>query len=166
MSQNGHVLVDEQAALSALQHASSAAAHASKPSSLVPSGRRRRALMWGIASTVLSAIGLLGLGLFEQYNGMISELRADLKHFNETAGEYVKKDRLQKLKDLVKESSKEISASSAAREQLERELRASERAREEMAKELQHMRERLAYLEGFRASRPSGTPEHGEKDAP
>ena len=77
-------------------------------------GRARRAFMWGIASTVLSGIGLLGLALFEQYNGMLSELRADLKHFNETTGEYVKKDRLQRCWERLKDASKEVAASAAA----------------------------------------------------
>ena len=40
--------------------------------------------------------------MFEQYNGMLSELRADLKHFNETSNEYVKKERLQKCWEHLK----------------------------------------------------------------
>jgi hypothetical protein len=125
---------------------------AAEVSSWFGRGRRRRALLWGIVSTILSAIGLIGLAMFEQYNGMLSELRADLKHFNESSGEYVKRDRLQKIREVVKECSREVSASSAARDELQRELRASERQREEMARELQQMRERLAYLEGLRGA--------------
>ena len=114
-------------------------------------GRTRRAVMWGVISTALSAIGLIGLALFEQYNGMLAELRMDLKHFSETSSEYVKKDRLQKCWERLKECSKEISASAVARERLEQELKAGERTREEMAKEMQQLRERLAYLEGTKA---------------
>lgn len=121
------------------------------PSSLFPKGRSRRALLWGVISTVLSAIGLIGLGLFEQYNGMLSELRTDLKHFNETSSEYVKKDRLQKCWERLKECTKEMGASAVARERLEQELKAGERTREDMAKEMQRLRERLAYLEGMKA---------------
>jgi hypothetical protein len=120
-------------------------------SSLFARGRTRRALLWGAISTVLSAIGLIGLALFEQYNGMLSELRADLKHFNETSSEFVKKDRLQKCWDRVRECSKEMSASAVGRDRLEQELKASERTREGMVKEMQRLRERLAYLEGMKA---------------
>ncbi len=124
-------------------------------SSLFPTARSRRALFWGVISTVLSAIGLIGLALFEQYNGMLSELRMDLKHFNETSSEFVKNDRLQKCWERLKECSKETHASSLARERLEKELKASERVREVMAREMQRLRERLAYLEGMKAARPS-----------
>ncbi|HEV3261840.1 MAG TPA: hypothetical protein VG013_33630 [Gemmataceae bacterium] len=123
------------------------------PSSWLGRGRKRRALIWGITSTVLSAIGLIGLAMFEQYNGMLSELRSDLKHFNEISGEFVKKDRMQRCWDRMREYSREVAAASMAREQTERELQASERAREEMTKEMQQLRERLAYLEGLRAAR-------------
>jgi hypothetical protein len=123
-------------------------------SSWFAKGRKRRALVWGITSTALSAVGLIALALFEQYNGMLSELRTDLKHFNETASEYVKKDKLQKFWDMMKECSKEIDASNAARAQTERELKASERAREDMAKEMQRLRERLAFVEGMKMARP------------
>ena len=117
--------------------------------------RRRRALLWGIVSTVLSAIGFIGLALFEQYNGMLSELRADLKHFNETSSDYVKNDRFQKCWEMMKELSKDVGATKASADQLERELKVSTRLCEDQAKELQRLRERLAYLEGFRAARPN-----------
>jgi septal ring factor EnvC (AmiA/AmiB activator) len=130
--------------------ASQAASHVS----WLGQGRKRRAIIWGITSTVLSAIGLIGLALFEQYNGMLGELRSDLRHFNETSGEYVKKDKLQKCWDTMKECSREMNALSASKEQLERELTASLRAREEMSREMQRMRERLAYLEGLKMAKP------------
>jgi hypothetical protein len=120
-------------------------------SSLFSNRRTRRAVICGVISTVLSAIGLIGLALFEQYNGMLSELRMDLKHFNETSNEYVKKDRFEKCWERLKECSKEMRASAVARERLEQELKASERTREGMAKEMQRLRERLAYLEGMKA---------------
>jgi hypothetical protein len=119
-------------------------------SSLFSKARTRRALICGIISTVLSAIGFIGLALFEQYNGMLSELRTDLKHFNETSSEYVKKDKLQKCWERLKECSKELTASAVARERLEQELKSNERTREDMAKEMQRLRERLAYLEGMK----------------
>lgn len=92
-------------------------------------GGKQGAIIWGIVSTLLSAFGLIGLALFEQYNGALSELRTDLKHFNDTCSEYVKKDKLQKCWDMVKDCSKEIIASNATRDRFERELQHSERAR-------------------------------------
>ena len=127
-------------------------------SSLLSKARNRRALICGIVSTVLSAIGLIGLALFEQYNGMLSELRTDLKHFNETSGEYVKKEKFQKCWERLKECSKEINAAAVARERQEQELKASERNREDMAKEMQRLRERLAYLEGIKVGTALNTP--------
>jgi hypothetical protein len=105
-----------------------------------------------MGGTLLSGLGLIGLALFEQYNGMISELRNDLKHFNETSSQYVKKESVQRYREQMKECLKEAQASNMARAQLEQELRASERAREETAGELQRMRERMAFLEGRQAT--------------
>jgi septal ring factor EnvC (AmiA/AmiB activator) len=118
------------------------------PSSIFAKARTRRAILWGTVSTVLSAIGLIGLALFEQYNGMLSELRTDLKHFNETSSDYVKKDAYHRLRDELKELRKETQTANLALAQAELEVKASEKAREEMARDLQRMRERLAYLEG------------------
>ncbi len=126
-------------------------ASSSSSSSWFSNKRTRRAVICGVISTVLSAIGLIGLGLFEQYNGMLSELRSDLKHFNETASDYVKRDRFEKCLERLKECSKEMRASAVARERLEQELKASERTRENMANEMQRVRERLAYVEGLKA---------------
>jgi septal ring factor EnvC (AmiA/AmiB activator) len=113
---------------------------------------RRRGLLWGLGGTLLSVAGFVAMILFEQYNGMLAELRGDLKHFNETAAEYVKKDALRRYRDQLKDCLKEVQASAAARERLEQELRASERGREDVARELRQLRERLAYLEGCRAA--------------
>jgi chromosome segregation ATPase len=101
---------------------------------------------------VLSGLGLIALCLFEQYNGMLSELRADLKHFNETVGEYAKKDRVTALREAVRQCSSEMTASKLQHEQLEQELRASQTQRGLLEKELQQLRERIAYVEGMRAS--------------
>jgi septal ring factor EnvC (AmiA/AmiB activator) len=104
-----------------------------------------------LGGTVLSALGFIALALFEQYNGMISELRGDLKHFNETSSEYVKRDSFQRLRDQTKEHFKELQDATATRAQLEHELIASEKAREEIAHELHQIRERLAFVEGQQA---------------
>ncbi len=159
MSVNGLVVKQEEAVLAPVLHpAHSGPVHPAGPLSFLGSARRRRALIWGIVSTVLSAIGLIGLALFEQYNGMLSELRADLKHFNETSADYVKKDRVQHFREEMKACFRELESSRLAREQLESELKASERTRTEMVKEMQLLRERLAYVEGLRAATPVGAP--------
>src|SRR5438093_7485400 len=109
---------------------------------------RKRRLFWGVGGTILSGLGFIGLALFEQYNTMLSELRSDLKHFNETSGEFVRKDSLQKVRDRMRECIKDLQTSSATRAQLEQDLRASESARTEIASELQRMRERMSSLAG------------------
>jgi biopolymer transport protein ExbB/TolQ len=116
--------------------------------------KRRGPLIWGIVSTVLSAVGFIALALFEQYNSMLSELRADLKHFNETAAEFVKRDSFQRFRDQVRERIKEMEQANLAKAQLEQELRVSEKAREELAHEMQRLRERLAFLEGRQTASP------------
>jgi hypothetical protein len=108
-----------------------------------------------MGGTLLSGLGFIGLALFEQYNSMLAEFRNDLKHFNETSSEFVKKESLQRLRDQVKGRFKEVEESNAERAQLVTELRASEKAREEMARELQRVRERLAFLEGRQMVPPS-----------
>jgi hypothetical protein len=138
---------------------------AQHPSSAVssPKRSRRAAILWGIGSTVLSGLGLIAFALFEQYNGMLTELRNDLKHFNETSSEYVKRDRFTKVIDMLKEQSKELQAGNFARAQLEQELRANEKAREETAHELQRMRERLAFVEGRQTASTSLTSPLGDE---
>jgi len=116
-------------------------------------GKGKRTLLWGISGgTVLSALGFVGLALFEQYNSCLTELRGDLKHFNEISGDLVKKDTLQRYREQLKDMYKEMQTNNAARAQLEQELKSSEHSREEMAREVQQMRERLAYVEGRQAA--------------
>src|SRR5262249_42502583 len=77
--------------------------------------RGRGPLLWGMGGTLLSALGFIGLAMFEQYNGMLTELRNDLKHFNEVSAEFVKKESMQRLRDQLKVSFKEIEESAVAR---------------------------------------------------
>jgi hypothetical protein len=150
MHQNGNSLTHPGALVSSNHFAND---QQPSPRSLLPrSSRRRQAIIWGIGSTVLSALGLIALCLFEQYNGMLSELRADLKHFNETVGEYAKKDKVSSLREAVRQCSAEMTASRLQREQLEQELKVSQTQRGLLEKELQQLRERLAYVEGMRAA--------------
>jgi septal ring factor EnvC (AmiA/AmiB activator) len=115
---------------------------------------RRRAFLWGAGSTVLSAVGLIGLALFEQYNGLISELRGDLKHFNEASAQLAQKEEVRRVRDQMKELNRDVSMTAADRARLEQELRSSEQSRAEQARELQRLRERVAYLEGLHGARP------------
>jgi hypothetical protein len=119
-----------------------------------PGGKRRgrTALLVGLGSTILSVLGFGALTLFEQYNSLVSEMRSDLKHFNETIGEYVKRDSFQRFRDQAKERFKELEESRVAKYRLEEELKAGEKARIETAEELRRLRERLAYLEGRQAA--------------
>jgi chromosome segregation ATPase len=111
-----------------------------------------------VGGTVLSVVGFLAMILFEQYNGMLTELRNDLKHFHETSADYVKRESLQKVREQLRECHKELQASGMARAQLEQELRASEKARDELGREVQRLRERVAYVEGWQTARPDSGP--------
>jgi septal ring factor EnvC (AmiA/AmiB activator) len=113
-----------------------------------PGKKGRAALLWGAASAILSGVGFVALALFEQYNGMVNEMRNDLKHFNETQSNYVKREHFDKLKDKLRDNFREFHEARAARVQMEQELKVSEKARTDMAQELQRLRERLAYVEG------------------
>jgi hypothetical protein len=119
------------------------------------------AILVGVGSSLLSVLGFGALTAFEQYNSLVSEMRSDLKHFNETIGEYVKRDSFQRHRDQVKDKLKELQESQVEKYRLEQELKASEKLRIETAEELRHLRERLAYLEGRQAaiaSNPGSTP--------
>ena len=124
---------------------------------------KKRRLLWGLGGTILSGLGFVGLALFEQYNGVLSELRADLKHFNETSSEYVKKDSFQRFRDHIRDSMKELHGADVAKVRLEQELKLSEKAREELAQELHQMRERLAYLEGRQTATPTASQQNSIK---
>src|SRR5438034_502428 len=68
------------------------------PAHAARGGKGRLAFLWGVSGSVLSAVGFIGLTLFGQYNDSLNELRRDLKHFNETAADLVKKESLQRLR--------------------------------------------------------------------
>ena len=159
MEQSGLICRSGSAHVSAsgeITHLACEAAH-HPHSPLHPSfqGIKGKGLIWGVGGTILSVVGFVALALFEQYNGMLTELRNDLKHFNETSSEFVKKENVQRYREEMKNCTKEIQASSAARTILEQELKASEKARDDMAHELQRMRERLAFLEGRQTKSPA-----------
>ena len=82
-------------------------------------GKSRAAMIWGVGSTVLSVLGFLAWGLFEQYNSSLAELRADLKHFNEASSTFVKKDSMTRFRDQAKAQYKEMQSVSLSNKQLE-----------------------------------------------
>ncbi len=125
------------------------------PHSTSPQGKSRAAMIWGVGSTVLSVLGFLAWGLFEQYNGSLAELRTDLKHFNEASSTFAKRDSLNRFRDQAKVQFAEMQAVAASNKHLEADLRVSERAREETSRELIRLRERLAFVEGRQSSAPS-----------
>ena len=142
--------------------------HAQMPRSTPARGQGRAALIWGIGSTVLSVLGFLAWGLFEQYNSSLAELRADLKHFNEASSTFVKKDSMTRFRDQAKAQFKEMQSVSLSNKQLEAELKASEKAREDTSRELSRIRERLAFVEGRQSVFPSApvNPDDHPPEAP
>jgi hypothetical protein len=129
-----------------------------KPSGLLTGlaskGKGRAALVWSISGTLLSGVGFIALALFEQYNDSLNELNRDLKHFNETSADLVKRESLRRVITTVKDCFRELQASKAARMVMEHELRTNEEDRKELVRELQRLRERLAMVEGRQAATP------------
>jgi septal ring factor EnvC (AmiA/AmiB activator) len=119
-------------------------------------GKGRTALLWTVGSTILSAVGFIALALFEQYNEVLSEMRGDLKHFNETYSTFAKKEELQKCREHMKEMHKELRELHELRTQLEHELKVSEKSRDELAHDMQRLRERMAFVEGQHAVKTNG----------
>jgi hypothetical protein len=160
MEQND--LASRPSALSYL--ADEEANHVASPPSHPARKRKGHPLLWGLGGTLLSILGFVAMIAFDQYNGMISELRNDLKHFNETYSEFVKKETFHRWTDQIKEARREMQAAALAREKLEVELKASEAARAELARQFQQVRERLAAVEGRQAATPVIVPvTHQEK---
>lgn len=117
-------------------------------------GKGRRALFWSAGGTVLSAVGFVALALFEQYNSCLTELRGDLKHFNEISADLVKKESMRRCYDTVKECKQELHAVRTTRTDLDKESALYRKDREELLRELQKLRERLAAVEGRQAATP------------
>jgi hypothetical protein len=136
------------------------------PHSAAPRKEKRFSLWWGISGgTILSAVGFVALALFEQYNDGLTELRNDLKHFNETSADLVKREDLRNRMTNIKAGVKELQAANlanVAREarvgHMEQQLKADAEERKEMARELQRLRERLAGVEGRQAAAPVVVP--------
>src|SRR5437016_5514221 len=96
--------------------------HLSFPAPHQPGKKSRAAILWGVASAVLSGLGFVALALFEQYNGMVTEMQKDLKHFNEIQSGFVKREYFEKFREKCKEGFRELHEAKNARAQLEQEL--------------------------------------------
>jgi septal ring factor EnvC (AmiA/AmiB activator) len=129
-------------------------AHHAEAPHPAPASKSRLAVLWGVSGTVLSTLGFIAWALFEQYNNNLMELQRDLKHFHEASADLVKKDSLQRCYNKLAECTRELQASTTAREQLVRELEASQKSHREMEREVQHLRERLASVEGRQSATP------------
>jgi hypothetical protein len=124
--------------------------------------KTRATLFWGISGgTVLSVIGFIALALFEQYNDSLNELRGDLKHFNTSCADLVKKEDLRNRMNSVKTHIKELEAANvvnpvrdARLAHMEQQIKAFEDERKQLGQEIQRLRERLAAVEGRQAAAP------------
>jgi hypothetical protein len=140
--------------------------HCGPAGAATPRKEKRLSLWWGISGgTILSAVGFVALALFEQYNDGLTELRNDLKHFNESSGDLVKKEEWRNRMTIIKSAFKDLQAANlagVAREarvgQVEQQLKAYAEERKEMACEMQRLRERLATVEGRQAAAPIVVP--------
>jgi hypothetical protein len=123
---------------------------------------KRFSWWWGLSGgTILSALGFVALALFEQYNDSLTELRNDLKHFNETSGDLVKKEEWRNRMNHIRSSFKELQTANLANvaregrfDHLEQQLKSWTEEKAEMAREVQRLRERLANVEGRQAAVP------------
>ncbi len=139
-----------------------------------PKGWKRLAVFWSVSGgTILSALGFLGLTLYQQYSDNLAELQRDLKHFNETSADFVKKESLHNRLNFVRDGFKEARAASQSTAKeiatlgmanvardgqlhtLENRVKTLEDERRSLTTELQNLRERLATIEGRQAAMPA-----------
>jgi hypothetical protein len=131
-----------------------------------PKKQRGRSWLWGISGGgILGALGFVALTFYQQYNDSVVEMQRDLKHFNTTCAELVKKDefanrtkvfwgRMEKLEKAVSDKSERLLL-------LEHLLKENEEERKQLSHEVQRLRERLATVEG-KQSAVTATPSRRE----
>jgi hypothetical protein len=134
-------------------------------------GDERISLFWRIfGGTILSLVGLVVITAYQQLNGSINELRAELARQSEARSDLVKKDELNTRSTSVWSSIKDLQTAtngfSGVREReaiMEQCLKTAQDERKEMAREIQLLRERVAALESKRgapAPAPANPQEH------
>jgi len=119
-------------------------------------------LFWGISGgSAIGAVGFVLLTLYQQYDNSVTELQRDVKHFNESCADLVKKEeikgRFKTFWELMDKQGKELNEKSQRLTLLEHDLTTREEERKQLAIEVQRLRERMARLEGQQAPR---SPEH------
>jgi hypothetical protein len=122
---------------------------------------------WGVSGgSILSVLGFLALTLYQQYNDSLTELRNDLKRFNITCGDLVKKDEMHNRMTHLYTKLKELGDNHADGKShlmlVEHQLKVSEEERRELMHEVQRLRERLAAVEGRQsvAATPASADQH------
>lgn len=113
----------------------------------------RLSWFWSISGgSILSVMGFVALTLYQQYNDSLTELRNDLKRFNITCGDLVKKEemhnRMTHLYTKMKELGDNHTDGKSHLMLVEHQLKVSEEERRELSHEVQRLRERLAAVEG------------------
>ena len=150
-----------------VEHSKLYSQHTDEISTSRPKGWRRLVLFWSVSGgTVLSIVGFVALTLYQSYSDSLMELHRDLKHFNETSADYVKKSSLQNRMTWLKDNFKDIRdaeantakdlegvrAANIRREErmkvLEEKLQAFDAERKTLGAEVQRLREELAKVEG------------------
>ncbi|HEV3263282.1 MAG TPA: hypothetical protein VG013_40985 [Gemmataceae bacterium] len=130
-----------------------------------PKGEERIGVFWRVfGGTLLSIVALVCITVYQQFTSVLNELRNDVNRLNESRADLVKKEEFNSRMTSVWAGMKDFqgatTAFTAAKERLtflEQHLKASEDDRKESVRELQHVRERLAVIEGSQG-RPLSTP--------
>jgi len=147
------------------------ATHSAALSPAAAKAEERLSWFWRVfGGTLLSLAGLVGVTLYQQFNASFRELRTDLNRLNETRGDWVKNEefnnRITSLWNSLKELQVVNATVTAARERvglLEQQVKTGDDERRELIREVQQLRERLAVVEGRRASSAGGRPVSEDK---
>jgi hypothetical protein len=122
-------------------------------------GEERMSLFWRVfGGTLLSIVALVVITLYQQLNGSLNELRADILRLDEARGDLVKKDELNTRMAPVWNGLNDAKAGgsglTAVREKQslqDQQIKQLEDERKDLVREVQQLRERVAKLEGRQA---------------
>jgi hypothetical protein len=136
------------------------AAEGSRPAAEPPAkGEERMSLFWRVfGGTLLSIAALVVITVYQQFNGTINELRADILRLDEARGDLVKKDELNTRMAPVWNGLNDAKAGgsglAAVREKQalqDQQIKQLDDERKDLLREVQLLRERVAKLEGRQA---------------